>query len=319
MKKFNLKHLLCSLAAATMLLTAQAAEGNTPAPGSPYSIIPLPTNIVEAQGSFTLPSEGVKVHIQGATTTALAQYIEASALQGTAQKSSSKADIAISISKKFGRQLDAEGYTMTVGAKRITINAATEAGAFYAVQTLLQLTQQGSVRTIDCCTITDTPRFPYRGLHFDVSRHFFTKQFLLKQIDAMALVKLNRMHLHLTDAAGWRLQIDRYPKLTSLAAWRPANTWQQWCDGGNQYCEQSDPRACGGFYTKDDIREILAYAAARHITVIPEIEMPGHSEETLAAYPEVSCDGSGKGSDFCPGKEATFQFLENVLTEVIDL
>ena len=197
--------------------------------------------------------------------------------------------------------------------------ASTEQGAFYAIQTLLQMTQMGELRTIDCCTVADEPRFPYRGLHFDVSRHFFSKEFLIKQIDAMALLKLNRMHLHLTDGAGWRLQIDRYPRLTSFAAWRPAKTWQEWTKCETKYCDQNDPDAHGGFYTKDDIREVLAYAESRHITVIPEIEMPGHSEEAVAAYPEVSCDGTGKGGDFCPGKEATFQFLENILSEVIDL
>ena len=319
MKRFNFTRLLCCLAVAAAMLSAHAAGDANPKSGSPYDIIPIPAQIVASQGTYTLPAEGVKVFVQGAASSSLADYLKASALQASAEKSRSKANIAIVIGKKGKKPAPAEGYTLTITPKSIAISAATEAGAFYAVQTLLQMTQQGTLRTIDCCTITDQPRFPYRGLHFDVSRHFFSKEFLLKQIDAMAMLKLNRMHLHLTDAAGWRLQIDRYPRLTSLAAWRPAETWQQWCDSGNQYCEQTDPRAHGGFYTKDDIREILAYAEARHITVIPEIEMPGHSEEVLAAYPEVSCDGTGKGSDFCPGKEATFQFLENVLTEVIDL
>lgn len=314
-----MKRLVSCLAAAAMMLAVQAAEADGPRTGSPYSIIPMPARIEMAQGSYTLPAQGAKVYIRGAETGVLAQYMSASALRTTTIGSRGKADITITISGKSARQAAAEGYTLTIAPKRIAISAASETGAFYAVQTLLQLTAQGTSHSIDCCTITDQPRFPYRGLHFDVSRHFFSKAYLLKQIDAMALLKLNRMHLHLTDAAGWRLAIDRYPRLTSLAAWRPAKTWQEWCDGGSQYCAQDDPRAQGGYYTKDDIRELLAYAKARHITVIPEIEMPGHSEEVLAAYPEVSCDGTGKGSDFCPGKEATFRFLEEVLSEVIDL
>ena len=182
------------------------------------------------------------------------------------------------------------------------------------------MTRGGATNQIKCCTITDCPRFAYRGLHFDVSRHFRSKEFLMKQIDAMALLKLNTMHLHLTDAAGWRLQIDSYPRLTEFAAWRPWQKWTDWWDSDRTYCEQNDPRAYGGFYSKEDIREIIAYATARHINVVPEIEMPGHSEEVLAAYPQLSCNGKPYGSgDLCIGNEATFTFLENVLTEVIEL
>lgn len=318
MKTFNLTRLLCCLATASMLFFAQAASSENVISGSVYNIIPIPANIQQGKGTFTLPEQGAKVYVQGASA-AFSNYIQQSALKCKDTKKRSDADIAIVVGGKASKKIATEGYSLTITPKRIDVVASTEQGAFYAIQTLLQMTQMGELRTIDCCTVADEPRFPYRGLHFDVSRHFFSKEFLIKQIDAMALLKLNRMHLHLTDGAGWRLQIDRYPRLTSFAAWRPAKTWQEWAKCDTKYCDQNDPNAHGGFYTKDDIREVLAYAESRHITVIPEIEMPGHSEEAVAAYPEVSCDGTGKGGDFCPGKEATFQFLENILSEVIDL
>ena len=318
MKTFNLTRLLCCLATASMLFFAQAASSENVISGSVYNIIPIPANIQQGKGTFTLPEQGAKVYVQGASA-AFSNYIQQSALKCKVTKKRSDADITIVVGSKASKKIAAEGYSLTINPKRIDVVASCEQGAFYAIQTLLQMTQMGELHTIDCCTVADEPRFPYRGLHFDVSRHFFSKEFLIKQIDAMALLKLNRMHLHLTDGAGWRLQIDRYPRLTSFAAWRPAKTWQEWAKCDTKYCDQNDPNAHGGFYTKDDIREVLAYAESRHITVIPEIEMPGHSEEAVAAYPEVSCDGTGKGGDFCPGKEATFQFLENILSEVIDL
>ena len=156
----------------------------------------------------------------------------------------------------------------------------------------------------------------------DVSRHFRSKEFVLKQIDALARYKINRLHLHLTDAAGWRIEIKQYPRLTELGAWRPVEKWKDWWfgEGGKTYCEAGTPGAYGGYYTQDDIREIVRYAALRHITVIPEIEMPGHSEEVLAAYPELACSGKPYTSgEFCIGNEETFTFLENVLTEVMAL
>lgn len=154
----------------------------------------------------------------------------------------------------------------------------------------------------------------------DVSRHFSTKEFIKKQIDALAYYKINRLHLHLTDAAGWRLEIKKYPLLTDFAAWRTDPTWKKWWNGGRKYLRYDEPGASGGYYTQDDIREILEYARQHYITVIPEIEMPSHSEEVLAAYPQLSCSGEPyKNSDFCVGNEETFTFLENVLTEVMEL
>ena len=160
------------------------------------------------------------------------------------------------------------------------------------MQTLNQITCDGTVKEIRCCTIKDSPRFPYRGLHVDVSRHFRSVEFLKKQMDAMARFKMNRMHLHLTDAAGWRLEIKAYPKLTSIAAWRPQKTWKEWWNGQRLYAEEGTEGAYGGYYTQEDIKELLEYAQDRHIEIIPEIEMQSHSEEVLAAYPELGCSGT---------------------------
>ena len=211
-----------------------------------------------------------------------------------------------------------EGYVLRVGTRGVDIRATSEAGLYYGQQTLRQLADDEG--DIPCCVIKDAPRFAYRGMMLDVSRHFFDVDFIKKQIDAMAAYKLNRLHLHLTDAAGWRIEVKRYPRLTSLAAWRTHALWKDWWNDERRYCEATDSSAHGGFYTQDDIREIVDYAARHHITVIPEIEMPSHSEEVLAAYPELSCTGEAYAhSDFCAGKEATFEFLEQVLSEVMEL
>lgn len=212
----------------------------------------------------------------------------------------------------------AEGYALEVSRGGVSVSAASEAGVFYALQTLRQLLHADG--SVPCVKVRDWPRFAYRGMHFDVSRHFRDKEFIKKQLDAMARYKLNRFHWHLTDGAGWRLQIDAYPLLTEVAAWRPYNGWKEWWNGGRKYCTADTPGAEGGYYTKEDVREVLDYARSLHITVIPEIEMPGHSEEVLAVYPELSCTGRPyESSEFCIGTPKTYEFLGNVLEEVIQL
>ena len=211
-----------------------------------------------------------------------------------------------------------EGYSLEVKKDGIVVKAATEAGIFYGQQTLKQLyTSEG----FPCVSITDVPRFSYRGLHLDVSRHFFPKEEIMKLLDVMAYYKLNKLHFHLTDAGGWRLQIDKYPKLTAETAYRTETDWLKWWDGKDRkYLPEGTEGAYGGYYTKADIREIVAFAAERHIDVVPEIEFPGHSEEVFAAYPELCCTGKPYTSgDFCIGNPQSFTFMEDVLTEVIDL
>ena len=238
-------------------------------------------------------------------------------------RSAASGKLLASVAGSFDHRLPSpESYTLSVTPQQILIRATSGAGLFYGLQTLLQLAQPSGAGSysIAFVEIEDTPRFAYRGLMLDVSRHFSTKEFIKKQIDALAYYKINRLHLHLTDAAGWRLEIKKYPLLTEFAAWRTDPTWKQWWNGGRKYVRFDAPGAYGGYYTQDDIREILEYARQHYITVIPEIEMPSHSEEVLAAYPQLSCSGEPyKNSDFCVGNEETFTFLENVLTEVMEL
>lgn len=225
--------------------------------------------------------------------------------------------IRYSIDEALGKK-NPEGYELKVTAKGVDLRAGSEAGLFYGKQTLRQLVTPEGVPFV---SIQDAPRFPYRGLHLDVSRHFFPKEEVMKLMDVMAFYKLNTLHFHLTDAGGWRIQMDKYPKLTTDAAFRTESDWQKWWDGKDRrYVPEGTPGGYGGYYTKEDIRQMVAYAAERHITVIPEIEFPGHSDEVLAAYPELSCSGKPyQSSDFCIGNEQSFTFMEDVLSEVIDL
>ena len=225
------------------------------------------------------------------------------------------------ITFRHSKKMAPESYKLEVRKDGVRITSADEAGAFYAQQTLTQMiSENNGVKELQCCVVNDCPRFSYRGLHFDVSRHFRSLDFLKKQIDAMALYKMNRMHIHLTDAAGWRMEIEAYPKLTSFAAWRPQQKWKDWWYGDRLYVEDGTEGAYGGYYTKEQMRELVEYARQRHIEVIPEIEMPGHSEEVLAAYPELSCKGTAYGQgEFCVGNEDTFRFLETVLEEVMEV
>ena len=217
---------------------------------------------------------------------------------------------------KFGP----EEYQISITKRGVKVKVSSAAGEFYALQTLAQMTQQGNVKQLQCCEIKDAPRFPYRGLHVDVSRHFRSLDFLKKQIDAMAMFKMNRIHLHLTDAAGWRVHIDSYPRLTSFAAWRPYNNWKEFWFGDRLYCEQDDPKAKGGYYTQEEVKEVVAYGQKLNITINPEIEMPGHSDEVLGAYPEYSCKGKPYTSgEICIGNENTYTFLTDILSEVIEL
>lgn len=214
-----------------------------------------------------------------------------------------------------------EAYKLAVGKKGIDIFAVSEAGVYRAKTSLGMMMDKDSILTR--CVILDYPRFLHRGLMLDISRNFRDKDFILKQLDAMAAVKMSTLHLHLTDDAGWRIQIDAYPELTRKAAWRVGRNFEEWRELGRQYSEEGSPLASGGYLTKADVKEIVEYAAARHIDIIPEIELPGHSGEVLAAYPELAClrhDGGRRISgDLCPGKDKTFEMFERILDEVIEM
>ena len=288
------------------------------------SVIPVPLKMEQGTGCFLL-SENTKLYInlQGLEAQLLENCLQALPVHlKKGKKKDTQNILSLLITEKNHQLPSPESYTLSVTPQQILIRATSGAGLFYGLQTLLQLAQPSGAGSYSIASveIEDTPRFAYRGLMLDVSRHFSTKEFIKKQIDALAYYKINRLPLHLTDAAGWRLEIKKYPLLTEFAAWRTDPTWKQWWNGGRKYVRCDAPGTYGGYYTQDDIREILEYARQHYITVIPEIEMPSHSEEVLAAYPQLSCSGEPyKNSDFCVGNEETFTFLENVLTEVMEL
>ena len=232
--------------------------------------------------------------------------------------------------------LGAEGYELMVAPDSVVVRAPQQAGLFYGVQTFLQLlppeifSTNAAARTdwqAPCVRIDDWPRFAWRGMMLDVSRHFQGKEFIERYLDEMAMHKLNIFHWHLVDDQGWRLEIKKYPKLTSVGAWRKQPGYSE------------NNGIYGGFYTQDDIREVVAFAAARHITIVPEIEIPGHSQAALAAYPELSCSGQpgfvgyfyefpsppvakfppNSCNVFCASNPKTLEFLEDVLTETMEL
>lgn len=276
-------------------------------------VLPKPASIRELSGKPLVIGNAPKVSIHAAIPDSV-RIARAVMRLWPEAAICSEGDVAFRIDRAIK---GTDAYRIKVASGKATVSAATGAGLFYGLQTLSQLENNGRMRPVE---ITDSARFPYRGLLLDVSRHFRDKEFVKKQLDAMGRLKLNKLQFHLTDGAGWRLQIDRYPLLTRFGAWRKGATWKEWNDNGNRYLPEGDPEASGGYYTKEDIREILEYAADRYITVIPEIEMPSHSEEVLAAYPMLTCTKTPyTSSDFCPGSEATFEFIENVLDEVIRL
>lgn len=219
-----------------------------------------------------------------------------------------------------------EWYSLHIEPHLVRVGAHAGAGFYYANQTLIQL-MEGNGGNLPCVQIEDEPRFSWRGMHLDESRHFFGKTFVKQFIDQMASLKMNVFHWHLTDAQGWRIEIKKYPKLTSVGAWRPDRTG--FLNSDADTARVGEPMTYGGFYTQDDIREIVAYAAQRNITIIPEIEMPGHCTAALVAYPEYSCTGGpfpmpGGAKNcpypnFCVGNEATIGFLQDILTEVMTL
>ena len=214
--------------------------------------------------------------------------------------------------------LGREGYELTVDRSSVRLTAATQTGIFYGKRTLEQLmTDKG----IPCVRVSDRPRFAYRGMHMDVSRHFFPKSQVLKMLDEMARYKLNVFHFHLTDNGGWRIRIDKYPRLTAEGAFRTQRDWYAWWDRNDRrYLPEGTPGAYGGYFTKEDIREIVTYAAERHITVIPEIEFPAHSDAVFIGYPELCCTGKPYTTgEFCVGNEQVYTFMEDVLTEVMEL
>ena len=290
-----------------------------------YQVVPLPQSIQMQRGEpFVLNDQVQILATEGLQREAqfLQQYIkEVSDIDLTiADKRQKKAIyIALSVSPKV---TNPEGYVLTVSAKGITIEGGSSAGVFYGIQTLRKnLLFPLSSFLFPPTIITDAPRFTWRGMHLDCSRHFFSTDFVKKFIDLLALHNMNRFHWHLTDDQGWRIEIKKWPKLISVGSQRSGTII-----GTNSDIDDGIPY--GGYYTQDEAREIVAYAAERHITVIPEIDMPGHMLAALASYPELGCTGGpyqvghywGVYKDvLCVSNERVYQFIEDVLTEIMDI
>lgn len=292
------------------------------------SIIPKPAEMVIKQGTFELSSNcwldydasNKDLHRMANFFQDYVQEVYNIYLDGTETENV----IRLKISKHL--HLGKEVYLLNVDKNSIVITASEPNGLFYGLQSLkhlLPVNAKNNSLTIPCIDIKDQPRFAWRGSMLDVSRHFFPVSFIKKYIDILAMYKINTFHWHLTEDQGWRIEIKKYPVLTEISHWRDETTLGHYKSGKGM-----DGIGYGGFYTQEQCREIVRYAGERYITVVPEIEMPGHSMAALAAYPNLGCTGGpykvtgiwGVHKEvYCAGKEETFDFLKNVLDEVLDI
>ena len=288
-----------------------------------YDIVPLPQSIESQKGEpFTLWNDLVEI-VAPEDLKAEADFLQAylkditgATLPLVQKREKGKPYIELSLSPKV---VASEGYVLSVNKKGITIAGGSAAGVFYGIQTLRKALVNN--KKLNPVVITDAPRFSWRGMHLDCSRHFFPVSFVKKFIDLLTLHNMNVFHWHLTDDQGWRLEIKKWPKLTTIGSQRSGTII-----GTNSDLDDGIPY--GGFYTQAEAREIVAYAAARHITIVPEIDMPGHMLAALAAYPELGCTGGpyqvghywGVYKDvLCVGNPRVYEFVQDVLTEVMDI
>jgi hexosaminidase len=301
-------------------------------------IIPKPMSLVEAEGHFEIKaSSKITVENDSQKTIAVQFFSQFQKVAGWTPQISigSKGDISF-ISDE---NIKEEGYNLNITTSNISIKASSKAGFFYALQSLKQLLPAAFYKSniqnilwgVPVVNIKDYPAFGWRGYMLDVSRHFFNKEQVMKVIDFMGELKLNRFHWHLADDQGWRLQINSFPRLTEIGAWRvdyniTDETQSNWWGRPEQ--KAGEKATYGGFYTQEDVKEIIAYAKERNIEIIPEIDMPGHAQATIAAYPEIGCvnaapyvatGGVYHNNTYNPGKEETFQFTEKMLNEVMNL
>ncbi len=310
----------------------------------PISVVPMPSSLTTAPGTFRLsPSTKIFVpagnadvrKIAGRLLDIIGRSFAVRPVIAEGEPTDSDA-IVFTLDSSTANSISPEGYRLSVTGSAVRLVAAKPAGLFYGVQTLLQLLPPAIVsrypvlqRWVDlpCVSIVDAPRFSWRGVHLDVSRHFFPKEFVKHYIDLLAMYKMNVFHWHLTDDNGWRIEVKKYPKLTSVGAWRVDREDQPWSQRQQQ--QPGEVATYGGYYTQEDVREVVAYAADQFVTVVPEIEMPAHSVDALAAYPQYSCTGGPftvlpggywpNASIFCAGNDSTFVLLDDVLDEVASL
>ena len=290
------------------------------------SIIPKPAELQVSKGYFKL-EKNVIITFQNPSLQETAQLLRLG-IQHIRPSSVSIKNSVISTKNGISLEIDSnrvsqkEGYSLAVSATGVKLIGHDAAGVFYGTQTLLQLIHQQS--SLPFVQIKDYPRFGYRGMHLDVGRRIFSVTFLKKYLDLLALYKFNTFHWHLTEDQGWRIEIKRYPKLQSVAAYRNETIIGHKKDSPHRF----DGKPYGGFYTQEEVKDIVAFAQKRHITVIPEIEMPGHARAALAAYPQLGCTRGpyqtatfwGVFDDvFCAGNDSTFTFLQNVLDEILPL
>ncbi|MCH5329930.1 MAG: family 20 glycosylhydrolase [Alistipes sp.] len=324
MKKIAVIFLATTLAAITATI-ATANLKESPQSHDFVSVVPAPASVQMLDGSFSINAKTVFSLENDYQKSIASQLLEAA---GYPSKPVVKKSAKASVHFVTDHALAHEAYTIDVSPKSVLIQASDDCGFFYALQTLKQLLDEDG--TLPALHLADEPRFGFRGVLLDPSRYFIPKDEVLKIIDAAAAMKLNKVHLHLTDDNGWRIEIKRYPKLTEVGAWRVDRPDTPFPARRNP--QPGEPATIGGFYTQDDIREIVAFAAERHIEVIPEIDMPAHANAALAAYPEYACPVVGKyigvlpgiGGDnadiiYCAGNDGVFEFLQNILDEVLEL
>ena len=309
----------------TIALAVACSENKQP---QPFSVIPMPNDVTLAEGSFNVAGALVSYDegLDEASAKAIDRFVQ-TLMTVTGKPMNGKGDGMIRFA--LNPNLGAEEYFLKVTTAGVDVEASAFGGFFYAIQTLKQMLpaevyggkKANAAWLLPCVTILDAPRFDYRGIHLDACRHFWSIEETKRYIDIAAAYKINRLHWHLTEDQGWRMEIKKYPKLTEIGAWRNGT-----CIGKD--FDSNDGIRYGGFYTQDQMREIVAYAAERNIIVIPEVDLPGHMVAALAAYPELGCTGGpyevwtrwGVADDvLCVGKEETFTFLEDVLTEMMDI
>jgi len=312
--------------------TLSTCQPQTPPPPNDYPLIPQPGYLQEVPGTVTFTEE-IGIAFQHSEEMSglmelIKSYFDRAAIPILALPASREINTnrpVIQLMLVDSDTLGSEGYSLAIDETGVKIKAQKEAGIFYGIQTLRQLASfdQEANLVLPYVVLADKPRFSWRGMHLDVCRHFFTVDEVKQYLDYLAMYKFNRFHWHLTEDQGWRIQIDRYPRLTEVGAWRDSTMIGHHRDQPRTY----DDIRYGGFYTKEEVREVVAYAAQRYITVVPEIEMPGHAQAAIASYPELGVTGKpvsvkaewGISADIYNVEETTFDFLKNVLTEVMEL